>query len=354
MTVTAIVSRMVIFVVVSVLAIIFATHALMQFSGFSKRVDNGAPMSDALFGPTGDLAAIYNREPLRAERSRIILVGASNLILVPSPRLQRAIHAVPDLANYTANNISVEGVGIPSFHSLVELAYDAMPARRRGSNIFVVGLYYGFFYRKDGEPLERDFQKQITWAGLYSLAPDGKVNQLHGEFLTNAALFCLEPYIIIRRNFQTATDFGRSLMTFLVTGHAGKLTVAENIKNNISLTPQQKAEALRLRTQGLGTVQPVNFAYLESMARKISANGDELVLLDLPLPKWHRDGAPAFTEFRAIEGPKFAALTQIPGVHYVDLAESLTDDDFYDSVHPKPAAADHLAGLIASRLPQAK
>ena len=354
MTMKSILTRMFVILLAVALILAFATQGLLWATGFSNKIDNGDAISDVLFGTVGDLGSIYNRQSLNSGASRVILVGASNFILIPAPVIERRLRQNSKFSEYKVNNMSVQGVGIPTFKRIVDLAYDAMPVERREHTIFVLGLWYGFFYRDDKGALEEGYQAQITRTHLYATSVDGDVRPFFDRNVTNWVLFFLKPFVLIDRTFQTAGDFGSTLMCVMVTGHTGKLAVSDNLKNAASMTSAQKSEAIRMRAQSIGRLHPEQFQYLRSIATKISGHGDQLVLLNLPLPQWHRDGVPAYRDFEAESDPEFKRLTAIKGVTYLNLVNALADDDFYDSVHPKHAAADRLADAIALKLTAAR
>jgi hypothetical protein len=55
---------------------------------------------------------------------------------------------------------------------------------------------------------------------------------------------------------------------------------------------------------------------------------------------------PTFLAYQQAKKLGFSEALSHKGASYLDLQSSLGDDDFYDSVHPKPAAAIKLSHLI--------
>jgi hypothetical protein len=95
-------------------------------------------------------------------------------------------------------------------------------------------------------------------------------------------------------------------------------------------------------------------AKLMPIAKRISDAGDQLVLVDLPLPRWHAEAVPAATDYSRRKQAYLAAVLRLPGIYYVDMEGSATDEDFYDSVHLRPkvcTALAHRLGRTLAELP---
>jgi hypothetical protein len=112
--------------------LIFATSLLFNGLKLSRQLDTGSLRSDAFFGTTGDVAAIYNRSALSIARPQVILVGASNF--------QKVLASEFDVPGFAAANISVDGSGLAEMERLVELAYESVSPVTRGRNVFVIGV----------------------------------------------------------------------------------------------------------------------------------------------------------------------------------------------------------------------
>jgi hypothetical protein len=86
---------------------------------------------------------------------------------------------------------------------------------------------------------------------------------------------------------------------------------------------------------------------LDQIVDRITRNADRAIIVDLPIPHWHADGVPLFAAYQRAKVQGFSSALSHEGASYLDLQFSLGEDDFYDSVHPKPAAAVRLSHLVS-------
>jgi hypothetical protein len=91
-------------------------------------------------------------------------------------------------------------------------------------------------------------------------------------------------------------------------------------------------------------------AKLMPIAKRISDAGDRLVLVDLPLPRWHAEAVPAAIDYSRRKQAYFVAVLRLPGIYYLDMGGSATDEDFYDSVHLRPKGCIRLAHRLGRAL----
>ena len=71
------------------------------------------------------------------------------------------------------------------------------------------------------------------------------------------------------------------------------------------------------------------------------------MIVDLPLPSWHARGVNAFADYQRRKWTFYGAMLRIRDVSYINLQQGFPDDGFYDSIHPKPKAAEEWAIRMA-------
>lgn len=321
---------------------------MIRRAGLASHLDNGSPASNGLFGRTGELATIYNRQGLNAARPNLIVLGASSAIKLLDDDLAREAQHHPALQGYAISNMSVMGLAFPGFGEVAELAYRAMPPASRGKTIFVVGSYYGFFYQTELDRFERTFRDNVRAFGLYDIDPTGRFRETMPSAVERLALEAFRPLILLRRHWFSAKDIGSNFTKFAMTGAPVRAAPDAEFQNNFVLTDADKRALNASRERNMVHVEPHAIAALTNLARIIASHGDRLVIVDLPLPAWHRQastGYSAYCHHKAdFLGPALATGT----TDYLDLSTLLADDDFVDLVHPRPSANPPLAkALIA-------
>jgi len=103
--------------------------------------------------------------------------------------------------------------------------------------------------------------------------------------------------------------------------------------------------------QPRGVLHDEQFDKLDALIDKVRALGLRVVVVDMPLPSWHREKSPFFASYQAKLQARVGRHLQDGGISFVDLTAAIPDDEFRDSVHPSAEAAAHWAGALIERLP---
>jgi hypothetical protein len=80
------------------------------------------------------------------------------------------------------------------------------------------------------------------------------------------------------------------------------------------------------------------------------ADGNSVLLVDLPIPSWHGRGSTLAADYRERLQQALPKLTALPGVSFLAMAHEDEDDDFSDEVHPKPRVSPRWAERLAAAL----
>jgi hypothetical protein len=228
---------------------------------------------------------------------------------------------------------------------LVELVYEAVSPVTRGRNIFVIGVWYGEFCNLHGSA-RQSLNRQLTGYGLYRFGPDNSVVRTIPSSLLSPALTAIRPLLVAQRLWGSLRDAGKSLARFAISGDAGPVTVDQLVQNNVTVDVAGRQKLIEKREAMCTKIDPATFVMLDQIVDRITRTGDRAIIADLPIPQWHADGVPAFAAYQRAKVRGFSSALSHEGASYLDLQSSLGEDDFWDSVHPKPSAATKLSRLI--------
>lgn len=324
------------------LSVLVSTAAYRGF-GLDQQLDTGSRASDLAFGTLGASAVVYNRRPLIRNGPQVILIGSSNF------QHYSANAIAAEMPGISASNMAVDGSNLADFELVVNLAYEALPASSSGKHVFVFGLWYGDFFAGDGVGREA-LNSEITRYGLYQKVEDDRAILKIRRSTLPVAVATLRPLIVMQRAWETLSGVSTSVAEGIL---AQPRPPAYDLAAQDQAASPGEAEKRVLieRRSAVGTrVDDDVLAKLMPIAKRISDVGDRLVLVDLPLPRWHAEAVPAASDYSRRKQAYFAALLRLPGVYYVDMEGSATDEDFYDSVHLRPKACIGLAHRLGRAL----
>ena len=80
------------------------------------------------------------------------------------------------------------------------------------------------------------------------------------------------------------------------------------------------------------------------------ASGARVILVDLPIPRWHAQRSPYTASYRTQSAALLATFAGRAGFTGLQLLEMDADLDFYDEVHPKPQVTMAWARRLAATL----
>jgi hypothetical protein len=104
--------------------------------------------------------------------------------------------------------------------------------------------------------------------------------------------------------------------------------------------------------QPRGVLHDEQFEKLDALINKLRSRGLRVVIIDMPLPSWHREKSPFFVPYQIKLRASLAPHLESRAVEFVNLSAAIPDDEFRDSVHPKAEAAIHWAKVLVEQLPE--
>ncbi|MET4481510.1 hypothetical protein [Bradyrhizobium sp. F1.13.3] len=285
------------------------------------------------------------RSVLNSAGEKAILVGASNTGV---GFIQRSIQSKLPCA--MVSNLAVGGANISEMKQVVDLVHEVQRVADRPSNTFVIGVWFGMFVDSDvkySDPDrnrgETDIDLERYRYGFYRRAPEGPVALLPANWL-DAGVLVIRPILVIEKIAREV----RTSISLLLTGR--KSAQRDEAEREIAaMSERDKKKALDYWTEAMGKKDEISLGQAKLLSDSIEAllrSGERVVLIDLPIPAWHRDASPfqrsyekAFTDIsRQFDGqPNFVSMS---------MSDLSNEQDYSDEVHAKR----HLANIWSDRL----
>lgn len=284
------------------------------------------------------------RSVLDTQESKVLIVGASNTAV---GFIQKVIQ--PKLACANVSNLAMGGANISEVAQIIDLVHETQTTPNRAPNTFVIGVWYGMFADSDIRFVdpdrnrgESDLDIEKYRYGFYRRSASGPVAVLPSKWL-DAGVMALRPLLLVEKVAREA----RAGINLLLTGRvSAQRTEAE--REVAVMSDQEKKKALDYWRENMGKdgISVAQFDLLKTTVASLLDSGERVVLVDLPIPAWHRDASP----FQADYEQRFQALTQQfkvnPNFVAMSMADLDGDLDYSDEVHAKR----HLANIWSNRL----
>jgi hypothetical protein len=311
---------------------------------------------------TGEARRALLLAPRLAEAKRpvILVVGASN-----AQEGFRPAHVSRLAPEYDSANLAIAAANMTEVEQIVRSAIRWTPPEVRKQSVIVLSLTYPMF------------------------SPDS-VRWFNQTFVPASDIAAGKPRTDIDRAFErctflsalheiSGTDAPRPFEHLLAEHYSGYQSVSEHLPKGLvegslpakrlwsynvvrrlygSPSPPKKAAKDQLDFIADlyfgGARQGVSYDEQLGKLRRIiglaSSAGMRTVVVNMPLTSWHVRGMPASSEFNArlrllMESPDIAGSAQ-----YLDMERMAGDDEFRDSVHPKPSRGIEWARLLVSWL----
>lgn len=289
--------------------------------------------------------AFLSRSRLASADDKAILLGASNVLAGFRPaRLQELVPGA------TVHNLAIGGANLTEVRQMVDLVLEVQGPAARRHNLFVIGAWYGLFaddrarwYTPDRHPGDTDLDIERYRYGFYRRTADGPVALLPPRWL-DAGVTLIKPFLLIDR---LARDAGKGLGL----GRA----VAAPVPADQATVPGAERQGQYLAfwedyMGGSGRLEAAPFATLVHTIDSIRASGGRVLLVDLPLPRWHAGASPYAASYRRHWAALQEQLAGTDGVAFLSLRDADCPEDFSDEVHPKPRVAERWATRLAGAL----
>jgi hypothetical protein len=322
-------------------ALLAISYALMQ-------TNRGGNLDTSLAGgtifATEPKYVFLNRAALKPDAPRIVFVGASNSVVGFKQR-----EVQPLLPNAEVDNLSVGGSNITQIGQIVDLVQDLQDAAGRRRTTFVIGIWYGMFTQDsfrwatpDRHKGDTDIDIERYRYGFYRRSENGPKQILPSNEL-QLGVMLIRPYLA----FDALSRLASKALRDRLSGPSR--TDAERNASSLSEADQDAAmKYWRAQMHSDGTIDEEQFIVLRNLIRRAVARGSRVVLVDLPIPRWHARRSPFYPSYLMHKKELLAALEGNEKVTYLEMADQDSDLDFSDDVHPKPRVTGQWAARIAA------
>ena len=291
-----------------------------------------------------------NRAALRPDAPRIVFVGASNTAVGFK---QREVQAL--LPNAEVDNLSVGGSNMTQIAQIVDLVQDLQSSEARRRTTFVIGIWYGTFaqdrfrwHTPDRHAGDTDIDIERYRYGFYRRGENGPKQVLPSEDLP-LGVALIHPYLVFDELSRRAS---KELRDHLF-GRAASRTDAERDASVVSASDQEAdLKYWRGQMHSDGPIAEEQFSVLRNLIDRILAQGSRVVLVDLPIPRWHAERSPLYEDYLRHKQVLLSDLGGRDGFAYLEMTDLNGDLEFSDEVHPKPRVtrqwAARVAGIISA------
>jgi hypothetical protein len=253
------------------------------------------------------------------------------------------------------HNLSIGGSNATQVRQVIDLVREVQSPEARRHNTVVIGLWYGLFaddrvrwHTPDRHAGDTDIDIERYRYGFYRRTANGAQPVLPPERLS-LGVTLIHPYLVLDR---LARDTTRSLRR-LMNDKPKAMTDAQ--RNAVVLAEEEKRKYLAFWNDYMGGATALTdgpYREIERAVDTVLADGGKVVLVDMPIPRWHAAGSPLHADYLTRTDQLVRKLTARPGVSLVRMTQAGADDDFSDEVHPKPRVAPLWAARLAAGLTQ--
>jgi hypothetical protein len=288
---------------------------------------------------------MYNKYKFADAGDRVVILGASTARDPFRPDL-----IAPALPGWQVANASLSGAPVSEIADAISLYYGERGPQRTGQRtVFALALTYLQLRPPRTAPgVESPLATEAGRGGLYA-RQDGTLRAQFAPAAEAAILGAMRPQTVVAslsRRWWRAT-WGNPDLPLLkqvadrfrardpLSRWTEKIGSAHNLDTlDVPRNVQQALLAQRLAdTGGDRSPEDSEARRLVHLVDLIQSRGDEVVIVDLPLPLWHRRGVP-------VQDAGFSKTVESLGrsrrVGYLSLRDLDADSHFYDSGHAKP------------------
>jgi hypothetical protein len=289
-----------------------------------------------------------NRAATRPDASRIVIVGASNTAVGFKRREVQQLVPCCEV-----DNLSVGGSNMTQVAQIVDLVQELQSPVARRRTTFVIGMWYGMFVpdefrwaTPDRHRGDTDIDIERYRYGFYRRSESGPRQILPSDELSLGVML-IHPYLVF-------DDLSRAVSKRFRERLKGKPPSRTDAERNANIVPEEeRATALeywREQMHSDGPIAEEQFLVLRDLIARILEQGSKAVLVDLPIPHWHAERSPYYTNYLNRRKTLLSGFEGKAGFSYLEMADENDDLDFSDEVHPKPRVTPRWAAQVAALL----
>jgi hypothetical protein len=297
---------------------------------------------------TGPKYIVLGRSPLRNASHNIFLLGSSNTAQgFRPPQLQ------PLLPRYEIHNLAIGGSNVTQTRQIIDLVYEVLPPASKSHNIFVLGIWYGLFVDnqtrwKNGDTFI-DIEKLRS--PLYK-KENGQVKLCLPSRFLDYFTGLTRPYLFMDKVVQAF--FPADVIDF--NEWVAHKFARRPDQDTVILDDNYKKTALAFWKDYMGSgndgLPEDQFLMLDQLVDIIVQNRDKIIIIDLPIPKWHSENSRFFRDYQKKKKPFLEKIIASKKARYFNYQDMDSEFDFYDSAHPKPKIAKKWSERLGNDLRQ--
>ena len=295
-----------------------------------------------------------NRSALANDTPRAIFIGASNTVVgFKQPEVASLVHGLE------IDNLGVGGANITEMEQVFDLVEQIQDESARANTTYVISIWYGEFFENrakwfSSERVAGDTDVNIEEYryGFYRRTGAGPVAVLPPRYL-NLEVEAIRPFLALDRISRELSGTARHFIHGKAPEDEQTPEAVIRRRNAAVLTEAEKKDDLSYwKTQMLGreSISEEQVNVLRELIGRILASGSKVLLVDLPIPKWHKLGSPIYSSYIQQRDAVVNEFRGRAGFVFFDMSEKDDESEFSDEVHPKPAIAPQWASTVVGPL----
>ncbi|WP_156179591.1 hypothetical protein [Bradyrhizobium sp. LTSPM299] len=280
---------------------------------------------------------------------KIILVGASNTGVGFRQKLVQS-----NLGCAKVSNLAMGGANISEVKQVIDLVHEVQNDQERRLNTFVIGVWFGMFIDSDVKYVEGDRHRGETDLdieryryGFYHRTSDGPVAVLPAKWL-DAGVMAIRPFLLLEKVAREA----RAGINLALTGRVNAQRTDDE-RESVVMSDAEKQKALEYWKETMGRtsdIAPSQVEILKQTIQALLASGEKVVLVDLPIPAWHRKASPYEPSYRQAMANLLQEFGEQSDFSSLSMDDLDNDLDYSDEVHAKQHMAKVWSTRLASKL----
>lgn len=297
---------------------------------------------------------------------QMIILGASG-----AQEAWRPADLQPKVPSFQVSNLALGAANVSEVRQALDYSLKFLPAEVRGQSVLVLGLSYPLFVPDEVRWRHPAFvSPSIVAAGIY-------ISDIQREAMrspwccdSNHPLFRMLPVGLheaaMRRAavwYQLSAALPVNPGEWLVKPKEWRWRLPDSLVGDsgrfaapvpaplTEFTPRHQMHWLTdYMGGGEAGLQPGQFLQLKALLDRADRAGMRVIVADMPLPSWHRNESPYHAPYRQLLHQVLASRSGAQAVIFADLSQSISDEDFRDSIHPTEQSKERWIQVLAKHL----
>jgi hypothetical protein len=278
---------------------------------------------------------------------RVFIMGSSDVYAGFSPsEFQKA------LPEYSISSLAMSDSNFTQLKNI----FDVIQMSSVGSmkdTVFIVGLWYTQF---SDAPIPDRSQSQDTNLtqveaealryGLYRVKND-ELEPVFDPHSMRLAVDLLRPILLCHVIFLNVNNLYGDFWIWMhqlrgESAVSAPMPIQEGVKQAALMDWAKRSGNINDYMEGGVQVQK----FLD-LCGAITRSGASLVLVDMPVPQWHRERSIYYKKYALRKSFYLDQILKMPKVQYIDLSSYFPDSDFIDSAHPTEQGTKDWSRVVA-------